>query len=234
MFTGIVQGKGRVAAIESNPFGLRLTIEPPPGGFHHGYAPEHGHSICVSGVCLTVAPGSGSRDSTGAMRFDVIAETLDKTTLGRLGVGDAVNLEPSVTPHQPMGGHFMQGHVDAVGEVTAVHDGDDEWRTTLRPPAELMKYVIAKGSVAIDGISLTIAAVHDDAFDVALIPTTLDLTTLADKRPGDGVNLEMDILTKTVVAQLERLLGGGGGDADEPEPAGVTPDLLRRAGFMRT
>ena len=222
MFTGIVQGKGRVAAIDANAFGLRLGLETPAGGFHQGYVPEHGHSICVSGVCLTVAEA----DRQAGLTFDVIAETLDKTTLGELGAGDAVNLEPSVTPNQPLGGHFMQGHVDGVGEVVAVHDGDDEWRTTVRPPAELMPYVISKGSIAIDGVSLTIAAVHDDAFDVALIPTTLDLTTLGDQGVGGRVNLEADILAKTVVATLQRMLG-----EDEPRQ-GVTPELLQRAGFF--
>ena len=227
MFTGIVQGKGRVAAIDRNPFGLRLTIKQPGWSFEHGYVPEHGHSICVSGCCLTVAEVT----DTG-LAFDVIAETLDKTTLGELDIGSEVNLEPSVTPNQPMGGHFMQGHVDAVGEVTAVRSTRDEWRTTVRPPAELMRYVITKGSVAIDGISLTLAAVHDDAFDLAIIPTTLELTTLADKTPGDRVNLEMDILTKTIVAQLERILTPGD-NPDEPD-TGVTRELLSRAGFVKT
>ena len=233
MFTGIVQGKGRVAAIDHNPFGLRLTVEQPGWSFEHGYVPEHGHSICVSGCCLTVAEATDA-----GLAFDVIAETLNKTTLGELEVGSEVNLEPAVTPTQPMGGHFMQGHVDAVGEVTAVHNGEDEWRTTVRPPAELMRYLIPKGSVAIDGISLTIAAVHNDAFDVALIPTTLDLTTLTHKKAGDRVNLEMDILSKTIVAQLERILSPGEGQGqkqgqEQPDP-GVTHALLARAGFVKT
>jgi riboflavin synthase len=159
------------------------------------------------------------------LSFDVIAETLAKTNLGELKQGDAVNLEPPVTPNQPLGGHFMQGHVDGVGQVTDVQAGKDDYRVTITPPADLMAYIIPKGSIAIDGISLTIAEVHDDRFEVALIPTTLDLTTLGDTVVGRRVNLEADIISKTVVHQLERL-GSAEGKSLE-----LTMQALRDAGF---
>lgn len=207
MFTGIVQGKGRVAAIERNAFGLRLTLDTAdwPRG---AYEPKHGDSICVSGTCLTVADADAA-----VLSFDVIRETLDMTTLGRLKIGDEVNLEPSVTPNQPLGGHFMQGHVDGVGTVANVTSTDSEWRLTIRPPEGLMDYIVPKGSIAIDGVSLTVAAVGEDTFDVALIPTTLDLTTLRERKAGDAVNLEADILSKTVVNYLRRVRRGAGSES---------------------
>jgi riboflavin synthase len=223
MFTGIVQTTGRVARLDRNPFGVRLSIDPGSWTPAEGRAPRHGDSVCVSGACLTVA----ALDD-GVMCFDVIAETLDKTTLGSLRVGDPVNLEPSVTPNQPLGGHFMQGHIDGVGEVTAVAAGDEEWRITIKPPAELMRYMIPKGSVAVDGVSMTLAAVHDDAFEIALIPTTLELTTLGQRKAGDLVNLEADILAKTTVHTLLRMRGA---DADA-QTEGITMQTLRDAGFV--
>jgi len=220
MFTGIVQSTGRVAALQRNPFGVRLSIDPGSWTPDEGRPPRHGDSICVSGVCLTVAAIDDA-----VLCFDVIAETLDKTTLGSLAVGDSVNLEPSVTPNQPLGGHFMQGHIDGVGEVTAVTSGQEEWRITIQPPSELMRYMIPKGSVAIDGVSMTLAAVHDDAFEIALIPTTLELTTLGQRKAGDYVNLEADILAKTTVHTLLRMRGAEGEE-------GVTMQMLRDTGFV--
>lgn len=221
MFTGIVQTRGRVARLDRNAFGLRLTVNTQGWTPAGGYRPGHGDSICVSGVCLTVVEATPD-----ALAFDVIAETLDKTTLGRLAPGDAVNLEPAVLPTQPMGGHFMQGHVDGVGTIVGVRRGEDEVRLAVEPPAPLMDYVVPKGSIAIDGVSLTIASLIDTAFEVALIPTTLQLTTLGDAEKGDAVNLEADILSKTIVHHLRRIRRGGGEDA---EP--VTMALLQRAGF---
>ena len=222
MFTGIVQAKGQLARITPNAFGARLTVDSPGWPDPAVYKPIHGDSICVSGVCLTV-----TEHSDGQMSFDVIAETLAKTNLGELEPGHPVNLEPAVTPNQPLGGHFMQGHIDGVGEVTRVHAGEDEHRITIKPPAELMPYIIPKGSIAIDGISLTLAAVHEDSFEVALIPTTLELTTLGDTAVGRRVNLEADILSKTIVHQLNRLNGKAG----QPQ-AGLTMQLLQEAGFV--
>ena len=226
MFTGIVQAMGTIATIERNAFGVRLVIDrrdwTPPGG----YAPAPGDSICVSGVCLTTVVADAA---AGTLAFDVIAETLAKTSLGARTVGSKVNLEPPVTANQPMGGHFMQGHVDGVGVVTGVLSTPDEWRVTIEPPAALADYIIPKGSVALDGVSLTIASVDAGRFDVALIPTTLQLTTLGHTREGDRINIEADILAKTVVHFLRNhpAVGGGkpGGDP------GVTMQTLRDAGF---
>jgi riboflavin synthase len=227
MFTGIVQARGRTSGITRNSFGARLSVDGCGWPDPEVYRPAPGDSICVSGVCLTVVETTGS--GGGVMSFDVIAETLAKTNLGELIVGDAVNLEPPVTASQPLGGHFMQGHVDGVGEVTEVITGEDEHRVTVKAPAELMAYIIPKGSIAIDGISLTIAGipgVAGDCFEVALIPTTLELTTLGDTKVGRRVNLEADIISKTVVHQLARLRGGTTG----PSTA-LTMQTLRDAGF---
>lgn len=222
MFTGIVQCKGRLVSSDPTDAGRRLTVEREDdwhAASHGGYLPAPGDSICVSGACLTVVTAGAKQ-----MAFDVIPETLAKTTLGGLNPGDTVNLEPAVTPSQPLGGHFMQGHVDGVGEVTAVTEDDDGWRITIAPPAELSPYIIPKGSIAIEGVSLTLAAVRDDAFEIALIPTTLDVTTLGRLQPGDRVNLEADILAKTVAHTLHHERGGV-----EPQ---ITMQTLRDAGFV--
>jgi riboflavin synthase len=207
--------------VKRNAFGVRLVIDrsgwTPPGG----YQPGHGDSICVSGVCLTVTDAD-----PGTLSFDVIAETLAKTTLGELGEGDGVNLEPAVLPNQPMSGHFLQGHVDTVGTITEVYSGKDEWRTTLTADPAFMDYVVPKGSIAIDGISLTLCDVTQDTFAVALIPTTLDLTTLGRKKPGDRVNLEGDVLVKTVIHTIRRWQAGAAGKST------ITMDLLRENGFL--
>jgi riboflavin synthase len=245
MFTGIVQSKGRIAQLQRNDFGVRLVIDrcgwkPTPQSDADlalgGREPRVSESICVSGVCLTVVQTDGQM-----LHFDVIAETLAKTTLGDKREGDSVNLEPAVSASQPMGGHFMQGHVDGVGVVSDVHAGKDEWRITIAPPESLWPYITPKGSVAIDGVSLTIAAVHGQGaqcgsrFDVALIPTTLELTTLSDLKSrggggGDRVNLEADILAKTVVHVLRHHLASLH-LTDASDTPKITMDTLRAAGF---
>lgn len=196
MFTGIVQAQGRILSLEPSSAGVRLVVDRSPWKPRH--EPSPGDSICVSGVCLTLVNGDAR-----AMHFDVIAETLARTSLGRRKPGDAVNLEPSLTLDTPIGGHFLQGHVDATGVVARVQTGAD-YRLTIRPPRDLMDYIVPKGSIAIDGVSLTIAGVRDDAFEVALIPTTLAITTLGATMSGDEVNLEVDILSKTVVNYLRQ------------------------------
>jgi len=218
MFTGIVEATGSVASIQSNDFGARLRIA--PGSF--SYRPLPGDSIAVNGVCLTHSPGDG--ESTEYLLFDVIRETLERTSLGDLQPGSSVNLEASLRADTPIAGHFVQGHVDGLGTVAEVYDGADEWRTTIKVDAALMKYIVPKGSIAIDGVSLTIATVDVPAnrFSVALIPTTLELTTLKDRRVGDRVNLETDMIARTVVHYLEVQSGGGGK---------LTMDKLRDAGF---
>lgn len=196
MFTGIVQAQGRILSLEPSSAGVRLVVDRSPWKPRH--EPSPGDSICVSGVCLTLVKGDAY-----AMHFDVIAETLARTSLGRRKPGDAVNLEPSLTLDTPIGGHFLQGHVDATGAVARVQTGAD-YRLTIRPPRDLMDYIVPKGSIAIDGVSLTVAGVHNDVFEVALIPTTLAITTLGATMSGDEVNLEVDILSKTVVNYLRQ------------------------------
>lgn len=225
MFTGIVQTRGRVASIQPNTFGQRLVIDRSAWD-PSIHKPSPGDSVCVSGVCLTVVTCDAR-----AVSFDVIAETLAKSKLGSMRVGDEVNLEGSLTLSTPLGGHFMQGHVDGVGTVAHVRDSSDEWRITVTPPAGLMDYIVSKGSIAIDGVSLTVASVTDATFDVALIPTTLAVTTLGKLRASDVVNLEADVLAKTVVNYLKRI--GYTGSAAGATTQGVTMQALRDAGFGR-
>ena len=201
MFTGIVQTVGTVAAIEHTEAGARLVIDTGDWQPALGYQPIHGDSIANNGVCLTITDIAPSR-----LTFDVITETLNRSTLGGLEVGSKVHLEPALLAAQPLGGHFVQGHVDGVGTITNVQHDANDFRVTITPPAELMAYVIPKGGIAIDGVSLTIAAVHDDSFEVALILTTLDEhhTTFGSAAIGRTVNLEADVLTKTTITFLQR------------------------------
>ncbi|MDX9911105.1 MAG: riboflavin synthase [Phycisphaerales bacterium] len=211
MFTGLVQHAGRIVSIEPSPAGKRLSVD--AAGWDH--RPGHGESISVSGCCLTLAAHEPADASgrAGVLAFDVIPQTLSLTTLGARTPGDRVNLERSLTASDLMGGHLVQGHVDGVGVVEGVVT-EGEWRVRVRPPAELMRYMVPQGSVAIEGVSLTLAGVSDvgDAsgragwIEVALIPTTLELTTLGDLRPGDRVNIEADVLAKTIAHQVERAL----------------------------
>lgn len=200
MFTGIVQAMGKLKALHKRDFGARLIIDRCGWRPDGGLVIRHGDSICISGVCLTVAAFD---DDT--LEFDVITETLRYTNLGGLEVGGAVNLEPSLTASTPMGGHFVQGHIDGVGEVTHVQEGED-WRIRIRPDAKLKPYIIPKGSVAIDGVSMTIASVLESGeFEVAVIPTTLRMTTLGLAKPGVRFNLESDIVTRTIVHTMREM-----------------------------
>ncbi len=215
MFTGIVEGMGRIERLTPEAGGARLIVDT---GAWSG-RPRIGHSVCVSGVCLTVVQIQPGDEPAVRLAFDVIPETLDRTTLGRLTVGASVNLEPSLRADTPLGGHFVQGHVDGVGSVTKLREGDDRC-ITVRPPAELMNCIVAKGSIAIDGVSLTISAVGDDEFEVALIPQTLAVTTLGKTAEGDEVNIETDIISKSVVHCLKR---------QQAAAASMTIDTLREA-----
>ena len=194
MFTGLVQHVGRLAATHPSPAGRRLVID--PCGW--GHTPSPGDSICVSGVCLTVVAAT-----PGGLTFDAVPETLAKTTLGALSAGNPVNLEHAATPTTLLGGHIVQGHVDGVATVTRLQTGVG-WRVELRPPPELMPCLIPKGSVCLDGVSLTLARVDPVAatFEVALIPTTLERTTLATLKPGDRANIEADAMVKAIVHVL--------------------------------
>ncbi|MGI5159618.1 riboflavin synthase [Microbispora sp. CA-102843] len=189
MFTGIVEELGEVVALEPRGDSARLTVR---GAVVTADA-RHGDSIAVNGVCLTVADAEG--DSFTA---DVMKETLDRSSLGVLSPGSRVNLERAVRADQRLGGHIVQGHVDGTGEVLSREPGEHWEVVRLSLPANLARYVVEKGSIAVDGVSLTVAGVTDDSFSVSLIPTTLELTTLGRKQPGEPVNLEVDVIAKYV------------------------------------
>ena len=203
MFTGIVEGVGRVASLERGPELARLCIE--AAALVEGV--RVGDSVAVNGACLTV---TGIED--GRLRFEAVPETLSRTTTGSLAAGDAVNLERALRAGARLDGHIVQGHVDGTGSVLRIERSGDDARMHVACGADVGTYLVEKGSVAIDGVSLTVVGVHEGGFDVALIPHTLSATTLGAKRVGDRVNLEADVLGKYVMRYLERLgLGAGGG-----------------------
>jgi riboflavin synthase len=191
VFTGIVEERGEVVGVEQLPNAARLTVAGPVVTADA----KHGDSIAVSGVCLTVVNTSGGR-----FTVDVVNETLQRSSLAKVHVGDRVNLERAMSVGDRLGGHIMQGHVDGTGVFLS---RDAVGLTRFALPQRLAKYVVEKGSVAVDGVSLTVVEAGDDHFSVALIPTTLSLTTLGDRESGDLVNLEVDVLAKYV----ERLAG---------------------------
>ena len=186
MFTGIVRERGRVASMEEGTEGLRLEIDAP----ETSAALAVGDSVSVSGACLTA-----TAVSNGTFSVTAVPETLSRTSLGRLAAGDEVNLETAARVGDPLGGHFVQGHVDGLGRVEAVGDDSRVW---IEAPPEILRYCVEKGSIAVDGVSLTISGLRDRAFEVALIPHTLEATTLGALQPGDEVNLEVDVLAKYV------------------------------------
>jgi riboflavin synthase len=192
MFTGIVQALGTVRAIDDLGEAVRLGVE---GEILHGLS--GGESIAVNGVCLTVA----QIDPSG-FTADVMQESLRRTSLGGLAVGDRVNLERSVTPTSLLGGHIVQGHIDGVGTVVGVRPSAHWREVDIDVPVGLLRYVVEKGSIALDGVSLTIASLSDTGVRVSLIPETLARTTLGIRDVGDHVNVEVDVLAKYV----ERLL----------------------------
>jgi riboflavin synthase len=194
MFTGIIERTLRIISASDAPRFRRLTIAADWTDV------KHGESIAINGCCLTVA-----EMSPGQLGFDVIAETLEKTNLGLLQAGDHVNAERSLRIGDRIDGHFVQGHVDGVARLIDVSAKPEEWRLTIEAPNHLAKYLVPKGSVAVDGVSLTLAAVDATSFQVALIPTTLKLTTLQHKQPGWMFNLECDSMSKTIVSYLERM-----------------------------
>jgi riboflavin synthase len=187
MFTGLVQAKGKVAAIDHGH--LRVDADPQ-------LELREGDSIAVSGVCLTATEVNGA-----SFAADVVSETLRRSSLGSLVEGDRVNLELPLRASDRLGGHIVQGHVDAVGTVESL--GDDGVLRITAPP-DLLRYVVEKGSIALDGVSLTVAEVDDDGFAVALVPETLERTTLGGLEPGSAVNVEVDVLAKYV----EKLVAG--------------------------
>jgi len=177
MFTGIVRERGRIVSFD----GSRLVVDAP------GTPADVGDSVAISGVCLTVV-------ETAPLAFDVVGETLERTTLGRKEAGDEVNVEPALRAGEPLGGHIVQGHVDGVGSLRD-RAGDLTW---FDAPTEIVRYCVEKGSVAVDGTSLTVADLDEHGFAVALVPHTLEATTLGALQPGDPVNLEVDVIAKYV------------------------------------
>jgi riboflavin synthase len=194
MFTGIVEELGEIEGIESTADAVILSVRGPLVT----QDAVHGASIAVNGVCLTVVDVKDE-----VFTADVMRETLDKSSLGALEPGSRVNLERPVRLSDRLGGHLVQGHVDGVGTIVSREPGERWDVVTFSLPAHLSRYVVDKGSITIDGISLTVVEAGTDTFSVALIPTTLSLTTLGHKKPGDPVNLEVDVIAKYV----ERMFG---------------------------
>lgn len=210
MFTGIVEMRGTLVSRD----GHRLVVR----GERAFADPVRGESIAVNGCCLTLEVCRGAE-----MVFHTLSETLDRTNLGRLKIGAAVNLERALRLGDRLGGHMVSGHVDAVGEVVErVKRGDVE--LTVGFPPELAPYIVRKGSIAVDGVSLTVARLEADRFTVCLIPVTLADTALAERAPGDRVNLETDLAGKYILRRFEL--------AEAASAEGVTLDTLARAGFL--
>ncbi len=216
MFTGIIEAVGHIAAMEASGGDMRLRIQT-------GKLPlddvKLGDSIATSGVCLTVTelPGDG-------YWADVSLETLKFTTLGDRSVGDRVNLEKSLTPQSRMGGHIVSGHIDGVGQVKSITRDGRSWRYVITAPADLAKYIAHKGSITIDGTSLTVNAVSGCEFDLNIIPQTFEETVFSDYAVGTAVNLEVDVIAR----YLERLLQG----EHAAHGGGLTLETLRDAGYV--
>ena len=217
MFTGIIEELGRVRSVERRGEGVRMTVEARvvTGGTREG------DSIAVNGVCLTALDVRA-----GSFAADGSRETLQRSTLGTLRPGSAVNLERAVTPATRLGGHIVQGHVDGRGRFLSAEEHGGSWTVRVGYPKELARYLVFKGSVAVEGISLTVAALADDHFEIAVIPKTWGLTNLSSLRPGDPVNLEADIIAKYV----ERILTAGRPAEGAGAPS-LTPEKLADLGY---
>lgn len=221
MFTGIIQAVGEIAAMQPSGGDLRLRVRT-------GKLPLEdvalGDSICTNGVCLTVIelPGDG-------YWADVSVETLNFTTLGDLKTGSRVNLEKALTPQSRLGGHIVSGHVDGVGEVISLQEDARSTRFVLRAPDDLARYIAHKGSICVDGTSLTVNAVHGAQFELNIIPQTMAETVFGEYRPGSRVNLEVDVIAR----YLERLLQGDAA-ADPEAGSGLSMETLARHGYLRT
>ena len=215
MFTGLVEAVGHIARIDARGRDRRLRIEP-GAALMEGLQP--GDSIAVSGACLTAV----EPDAAG-FTADVSAETLAHTRLGTLEVGDRVNLERALLPTTRLGGHLVSGHVDGVGEIAGREADGQSWRFVIDVPPRLSRYIAPKGSICLDGISLTVNEVDGARFGVNIVPHTMSMTTLADARPGDPVNLEVDVIAR----YLERLLA-----ADGTTRNGIDRAALARMGFL--
>ena len=203
MFTGIIEGIGRIAVLEQRGGDVRLRVEAGNLPFDHV---QLGESIAVNGVCLTVI----EFDAT-SFAADASNETLSLTTLGRLQAGATVNLERAMRPTDRLGGHLVSGHVDGVGHVLAIADDARAQRWRFATPRPLLRYIAKKGSICVDGVSLTVNEVDGEGFEVALVPHTITHTAFAQTKVGDAVNLEIDLVARYV----ERLLGQR---SEEPQP----------------
>jgi riboflavin synthase len=215
MFTGLVRTVGKVESAKPTPAGARIVVSLPGGVESLGVPVEVGDSVCVSGVCLTAVEvaGGGAR-----LAFDAVRETLDRTTLGRLAPGARVNLEPALRVGDALGGHFVTGHVDGAAKFASRKAVGDGAELTFEAASALLADMVPKGSVAVDGVSLTVARLAPSTFTVAAIPHTLSVTTLGDLARAERVNVETDMLVKAV----RRIVGGGGG---------LSLDTLREHGF---
>lgn len=202
MFTGLIQSLGRIKTLERDRAGMAVEIETE-------LAPElsEGDSVAVNGVCLTATAVTGS-----SFRAQAMNETLDRSSLGDLRQGNLVNLELALRAGDRLGGHFVQGHVDAVGRVAEVTEDGFSRRVRVTAGPERLRYVVQKGSITVDGVSLTVAELDEASFTVALIPETLERTTLGGAAPGTRVNLEVDVLAKYV----ERLVNPPGAEVNSP------------------
>jgi riboflavin synthase len=189
MFTGIIREKGRIAEVEGDGEARHLRIEASTTAAQL----SAGDSVSVDGCCLTA-----TEVADGHFAVTAVPETISRTTLGALARGDEVNLETATRAGEPLGGHYVQGHVDGVGRVESVDPEEEGSRMRIAPPPELIRYCVEKGSIAVGGVSLTIAALGDGVFEVALVPHTLEQTTLGRAQPGDALNIEVDILAKYV------------------------------------
>jgi riboflavin synthase len=196
VFTGIVKERGNVVAIEGGGEGVRLRIAAPLAAAEAA----GGDSVAISGVCLTVVSVAD-----GEIEFDAVAETLRRSSLGRLEPGAHVNVEPALRVGEPLGGHYVQGHVDAVGSVRSIEPEGDGRLVWFQAPPGVLRYCVEKGSISVEGVALTVTELDDDGFAVALVPHTLAGTTLGGIGPGAEVNLEADVLAKYV----ERLVTRG-------------------------
>jgi riboflavin synthase len=226
VFSGIITAMGRVRRFDATQPGARLLVD----AADWSHRPDRGQSISISGVCLTHAPCEVDVEPSGTLAFDVIHETLSKTTLGGCKPGDMVNLEHALAASDLIDGHIVQGHVDGVGAVVErtgglEGTGGDEVRLTIEPAPDLMAFIVPKGSIALDGVSLTVAAVKSRQFEVALIPETLGRTTLGRLGVGGRVNLETDIISRTVVHWLQS-------QRVETASSGLSRHALGEAGFV--
>ena len=220
MFTGIVEAVGKIAGLDRGRDSVRLRIS--VSGIAEDVA--IGDSVAISGVCLTVVEVAPPQ-----LAFEAVYETLRKTSLGQLHVGDHVNLERALPANGRFGGHIVQGHVDGTGRIASIRPVGDSWFVYVEASPELLRYVVTKGSICVDGISLTVMEADESTFSLSIIPHTWENTTLKHWRAGDTINIECDIVGKYV----EKLLGGYIAGV-EKAPRGVTMDLLARSGYVAT